>query len=800
MLVPTTGPPGANIMLVGEAPGEQESMTGKPFVGNAGRILSELLNLAGLSKHECLIANIARERPPGNKIAYFYEDSKMNIAKPIMKEWIQQLKEEIEFFRPNIVVALGAIATYHLTGVKGIGNARGYIHNSTLCPGVKVLSTYHPQKTDYEYKLRWPTTMDLRKAKANSLDNKLPVDKRVLHASPSRREFMDYLDFLLHDHEDPIALDIETCQPNSHIDILGIADSPVHGMSFRFLSNRKATMSFDKELEMWQKIAAVLDRKQVIMHNGSYDSAVLWYHHNIYCNHMFSDTMVAVHVAWPEVPRSLSFAASICLNVPPWKDTAQTLPMLYNCADAVNTYGVWKVLEKELYRLDQYHIFENEMAQIEPAVMLQLVGLGLDAETRVNLLKEIDIELKELDETLEQQLGKEINLRSPKQLQALLYEDLGLPIQYKRRKSINDARKRTADEETLAKLARTTNNPVLLEIVKWKKLDKLKNSFVLLIDKKSGASKISPEGRVHTSYNVTGATMQKVKKGLVIDEEDSFRSFGRWSSSKSIILPYGSGNLQNIPHVARKMYRAPEGYELIQADYMQAEAVVVAYIINDVKLIKLFQMAYGRDRQFRTENFLDVHIHTAADMFQVLLAEVTDPQRKVGKAIRHAKNYHAGPAVIANKLGCAIKQAKILSQTYDNICPQLGIWHTMVRNKLAKDMTLTNLLGRSHRFLDRWGDQLFRSAYSYIPQSTVGELLNNALVRFYRTYGKERTIQLSLHDAIYILSPLGENNRQESIEMLRECMIYPLEYQGVEFIIDVDFTAGPSWGELEEID
>ena len=62
--VPTVGPPGANIMLVGEAPGEQESLQGKPFVGNAGRVLSELLNLAGLSRHECLIANVARERPP----------------------------------------------------------------------------------------------------------------------------------------------------------------------------------------------------------------------------------------------------------------------------------------------------------------------------------------------------------------------------------------------------------------------------------------------------------------------------------------------------------------------------------------------------------------------------------------------------------------------------------------------------------------------------------------------------------------------------------------------------------------
>jgi uracil-DNA glycosylase family 4 len=799
MYVPTVGPPGAAIMLVGEAPGEQEAATGKPFVGNAGRVLSELLNLAGLSKPECLIANIARERPPGNKIAFFYEDKKKTMPKSILKEWIGELTEEIKFYRPNIIVALGDTASYHLTGEKGITAARGYIYDCALVPGVKVLATYHPQKTDYEYKLRWPTVMDLRKAKANSSTPDFPVDKRVLNSSPSRREFMDFLHYLLYDHEDPITLDIETTQPGTHIDILGIAESPIHGMSFRFLSNRKPTMSFDKELEMWKLLAKVLSEKQVIMHNACYDMAVLWHHYNIYCAHMFADTMVAAHVAWPEVPRSLGFMASICLNVPPWKGTSESMPMLYNCADAVNTYGVWKVIEKELYRLDQYHIFEHEMSQIEPAVMLQLNGLKIDLKTRKDLLAQIDTELKELGDKLEQEFGKTINIRSSKQLQELLYEDLGLPIQYKRRKSVNDPRKRTADEEALAKLARTTNNPVLLEVIKWKKLDKLKNSFVLLKDKKTGLSKISPEGKVHTSYNVTGATMQKIKKGLVIDEEESFRSFGRWSSSKSIILPYGSGNLQNIPKIARTMYKAPKGYEFIQADYIQAEAVVVAYIINDNKLIALFEQAYGKDREYRKENFLDVHLHTASDMFQIPLVVVTKPQRKIGKTLRHANNYSAGPAVTAHRLGCSLPEAKKLNQIYHNICPQLSIWHTTIRNKLAKDMTLTNLIGRSHRFLDRWGDTLFRSAYSYIPQSTVGDLLNKSLVTFYKNYGKERIIALQLHDAIYILSPLGQHNREESIGMLRECMTYPLEYQGVEFIIDVDFAAGPSWGELEEI-
>ncbi len=174
-------------------------------------------------------------------------------------------------------------------------------------------------------------------------------------------------------------------------------------------------------------------------------------------------------------------------------------------------------------------------------------------------------------------------------------------------------------------------------------------------------------------------------------------------------------------------------------------------------------------------------------------------QRTIGKVLRHANNYSAGPAVTAHKLGCPIKEAKTLNQLYHHMCPQLSIWHTRIRQNLQKTMTLTNLLGRKHRFLDRWGDNLFRSAYSFIPQSTVGDLLNESLVKFYWTFGKERTIQLQLHDAMYILSPLGRDNRLESMEMLTESMLRPLEYAGEEFTIDVDFAAGPSWGELEEL-
>ena len=68
--------PGSHIFVVGEAPGEDEDRSGIPFVGKAGKLLNQLLEQAGINRAEVSIGNVARERPPGNKITFFFEDAR----------------------------------------------------------------------------------------------------------------------------------------------------------------------------------------------------------------------------------------------------------------------------------------------------------------------------------------------------------------------------------------------------------------------------------------------------------------------------------------------------------------------------------------------------------------------------------------------------------------------------------------------------------------------------------------------------------------------------------------------------
>lgn len=138
---------------------------------------------------------------------------------------------------------------------------------------------------------------------------------------------------------------------------------------------------------------------------------------------------------------------------------------------------------------------------------------------------------------------------------------------------------------------------------------------------------------------------------------------------------------------------------------------------------------------------------------------------------------------------------------YHRANPALRIWYGAIQEELKRTKTLVNLLGRKHRFLDRWGDSLFRSAYSYIPQSTIGDLLNTALRRLYDALLKidwEIIILLQLHDAIYVM--VKDEDVHRTVRLMRSCMLYELSYLNETFMIDCDFTLKTSWAEGEPME
>lgn len=126
------GPQPAAILIVGEAPGQQEVAMGEPFVGAAGYELNRMLAEAGIARASCRITNVCQEQPPYNDISKFFGKKSDGLLpvngryphKPII-DGMRLLVEEIETTRPNIIIALGDTALWALTGLSGITKWRG---------------------------------------------------------------------------------------------------------------------------------------------------------------------------------------------------------------------------------------------------------------------------------------------------------------------------------------------------------------------------------------------------------------------------------------------------------------------------------------------------------------------------------------------------------------------------------------------------------------------------------------------------------------------------------------------------
>jgi uracil-DNA glycosylase family 4 len=130
--VPGEGSPRAELMCIGEAPGATEDETGRPFVGPAGKLLTDILRAIKLSREEVFIANVMKHRPPGNR----------NPIPDEIKACSPYLLRQVELIRPKVILALGTFAAQTLLDTRvAIGKLRGAMH---WYHGTPLIATYHP--------------------------------------------------------------------------------------------------------------------------------------------------------------------------------------------------------------------------------------------------------------------------------------------------------------------------------------------------------------------------------------------------------------------------------------------------------------------------------------------------------------------------------------------------------------------------------------------------------------------------------------------------------------------------------
>ncbi len=453
--VPGEGSSNAKLAICGEAPGAEEEKEGRPFVGGAGRLLDSILARSGVRRDECYVSNVVKVRPPNNKL------ERLNELGLTTSDFLPLLKSELELLKPNVVLALGETALEVLTQLKPISKWRGSIVESSLVSGLKVVSTYHPAAVLWAFygdsakeslrkkakEIRVLIEIDIKKAINESKSSEINNTKRNLIVEPTITQVADY--FSVWKAKDKVAIDIEV-DSKGLISCIALSSDPQIAISIPLRKGYGSYWSEGEEAVVWRWLGEMFKSDRLfIFQNALFD--LMWLTPKLGYIPVYMDTMWAAQLTYAELPKGLDTLASLYTNEPyykderkVWKDISITKQLWsYNAKDAAVTREVAERLEEELKALKMEEFFFSYIMRLMPVLLkLQLRGMRVEQQMK----EQIGKELKYRQEVLEKEFG-ETNVRSPKQLAILLYDQLGFKKQVNKKTGAV-----TTNKEALIKL------------------------------------------------------------------------------------------------------------------------------------------------------------------------------------------------------------------------------------------------------------------------------------------------------------------------------------------------------------
>lgn len=330
----------AKIVVVGEAWGEAEAEARAPFIGKSGWLIKKLFSQAGLPWEECHITNVFNLQPqPTNDIINLCGPKPEGIrgmpslvkgkyANAKYTPELARLYSEIIAEDPNLIIALGATASWALLGTSGIKSIRGSTSGTnnvgraatgiSLPRTYKVLPTYHPAAVLRDWTLRPIVLSDLDKALRNSDTPVLSRPSRKVWVSPNLED-LERFELLYITPAKRLSIDIET--KGEQVTCIGFAPNPEVAIVIPFWEEAQKDgnywRSLSDELLAWDYVRRWC-KKPGVFQNGLFDVHRLWKTYGIVCNPV-EDTMLLHHALQPEMEKGLAFLGSVYTDEPSWK-------------------------------------------------------------------------------------------------------------------------------------------------------------------------------------------------------------------------------------------------------------------------------------------------------------------------------------------------------------------------------------------------------------------------------------------------------------------------------------------------
>lgn len=532
----TSGPVGAEVMIVGEAPGEQELLKRVPFVGYSGQLLDSALAQAGLPRSDCRVLNVCNERPPGNDMSLWMPTTKKaqaellasgkgvecngRIVHKFVAEGLASLLSEIDSAPPRLIIALGNTPLWALTDKTGITNWRG---SHLRRANVVVIPTYHPAAVLRAWDLKPAFLSDLKRAARVYREGDHPPQWDFV-VRPTFSAVMSTLRGLLSsakDSNEPLLLSVDIETRAQHTTCLGIAWTLTNALCIPFLSTESpgGYWTEDEEVEIVWTLYRLLThpRVEVVGQNFIYDAQYLFRHWHFIPN-VKHDTMLAQHVCFLRLPKSLDFIASLyCAHYIYWKDDGKDWRgdndeeryWRYNCEDCVRTLECHHALQRVVHRLGLDSQYAFQMSMWRPCLDMMIQGVDVNNDFYQQTVKELRAHASNRQAQVNYMVGHELNVRSPAQMQRFFYEEMGLPHQFTRGKT----KSVTCNDEALAKLAK--KEPLVAPICRA--IAEIRSCETLLSNALKPA--LGWDGKMHSSFNIGGTTTLRLAS-----REDAFGS------------------------------------------------------------------------------------------------------------------------------------------------------------------------------------------------------------------------------------------------------------------------------------
>lgn len=780
--VPGSGLLGARILLLGEAPSYEEIEQKRPFVGPSGRELDKLLKAAGINRSECWLTNVCKYFVPPNtkgKNIPFAVRAKNNGID--IQQQLYDLQKEINAIKPNVILALGGTALWALTGKKKIQSFRGSI---LMGMGIKTVATYHPAHLLHQaggeikgYWNRQVMILDMKRALRQSLFSEIVRPSRSLSVCRSSFQLADFME--RNKYARYPSIDIEaggTCIPIC----IGVAFTKHEGITVPLWNQNSISDIPDSDLaSCWYLLAKLLSENEVVGANFGYDRDKIK-RLGFIIKGLRSDVMLKSFVINPELPKNLAFNTSIYTEEPFYKDEGMyegsMTDLLMGCArDACVTKEIDEIMDGEIDELNLRPFYKNFILPLHDLyAYIENEGIKVNEEIREELIRKY----VEWDERIKFELfnlcGENINTNSNPQVSRLLYDTWHIP-----------KRKGTGEEVITALLNGVVKDPIkrkgLELILEDRRVKKTLSTYLM--------SPTDFDGRMRTSFFIcldTGrsSTNQQeppIRPSFEIKEE---------GKKKRKVLGCAFQTLTkhgDIGPEIRTMYVADEGEVFLQIDSSQAEARVIFLLAEDYDALRLIDSC-------------DYHALTASwfmggseETWSKKVLGYECPQRFLGKTLRHAGHLGASKgraAVEANtqarkyKIDIRITEAeadKALKIFHAKQPKIKGVFQAEVIKCIDKTRQLTAPVpygidadkGGTRTFFERPGEELYRQAFSYLPQRIVSENTKASALRI-RKRAPWIRILMESHDALLTSVPIAR--QLEAAKILTEEFERPIDF------------------------